>query len=71
MTCATRPLPLPAAGWTAVEIGHQLGRSAEVSQRTYQHLLDAKPGQSRSIEDYMREARDAGAVREKFGAAAW
>jgi integrase len=59
-----------AAGWTAVEIGHQLGHSAEVSQRTYQHLLDAKPGERRSIEDYISEARAADAVREKFGASA-
>jgi len=59
-----------AAGWTAVEIGHQLGHSAEVSQRTYQHLLDAKPGERRAIEDYIAEARAAGAVREKFGAPA-
>jgi integrase len=57
-----------AAGWTAVEIGHQLGHSVEVSQRTYQHLLDAKPGERRSIEDYITEARAAGDVREKFGA---
>lgn len=57
-----------AAGWTAVEIGHQLGHSAEVSQRTYQHLLDAKPGERRSIEDYISEARAGDDVREMFGA---
>jgi integrase len=59
-----------AAGWTAVEIGHQLGHSPEVSQRTYQHLLDAKPGERRSVEDYIAEARAADDVRETFGAAA-
>lgn len=59
-----------AAGWTAVEIGAQLGHSPEVSQRTYQHLLDAKPGERRSVEDYISEARAADAVRETFGAAA-
>lgn len=59
-----------AAGWTAVEIGHQLGHSAEVSQRTYQHLLDTKPGERRSVEDYITEARSGSDVREKFGAGA-
>jgi integrase len=59
-----------AAGWTAVEIGAQLGHSPEVSQRTYQHLLDAKPGERRSVEDYIAEARAADDVRETFGATA-
>lgn len=58
-----------AAGWTAVEIGNQLGHSVEVSQRTYQHLLDAKPGERRSIEEYIAEARASDDVRELFGAA--
>jgi integrase len=57
-----------AAGWTAAEIGQQLGHSPEVSQRIYQHVLDTKPGDRRSIEDYIAEARSAGDVREKFGA---
>lgn len=59
-----------AAGWAAAEIGQQLGHSPEVSQRIYQHVLDTKPGDRRSIEDYIAEARSAGDVREKFGAAA-
>lgn len=46
-----------AAGWTAVEIAHQLGHSPTESQRTYQHLLDSKPGERGSIDDYIREAR--------------
>lgn len=57
-----------AAGWTAAEIGQQLGHSPEVSQRIYQHVLDTKPGERRSIEDYIAEARSPGDVREKFGA---
>ena len=56
-----------AAGWTAVEIGHQLGHSPELSQRTYQHLLDTKPGERRSIEDYINEARGIAPVRDPFG----
>lgn len=62
-----------AAGWTSVEIGHQLGHSPEMSQRTYQHLLDTKPGERRSVEDYIAEARGvaptSGPVRRTFGVA--
>lgn len=57
-----------AAGWTAPEIGQQLGHSPEVSQRIYQHVLDAKPGERRSIEDYIAEARAGSDVRDSFGA---
>lgn len=63
-----------AAGWTHVEVAHQLGHSPEVSMRTYQHLIDAKPGERRSVEDYIREAReiapDADDVLDLFGVAA-
>jgi integrase len=47
-----------AAGWTHVDIAHQLGHSPEVSMRTYQHLLEgARVDERRSIEDYIDEAR--------------
>lgn len=59
-TCATL---CAAAGWTHVEIANQLGHSPEESMRTYQHLIDSKPGERRSIEDYITEAR----VRDSFG----
>lgn len=51
-----------SAGWTAVEISQQLGHSVEVSQGTYQHLLDTKPGERRSIEEYIAEAREGAPV---------
>ncbi len=53
-TCATL---CAAAGWSHVEIAHQLGHSPEESMRTYQHLIDSKPGERRSVEEYIREAR--------------
>ena len=52
-----------AAGWTAAEVGQQLGHSPEVSQRIYQHVLDTKPGDRRSVEEYIGEARCSGSVR--------
>jgi integrase len=61
-TCATL---CAAAGWTHVEIAHQLGHSPEESMRCYQHLLQgSEPGERRSVEDYIREARGVAPERE-------
>lgn len=48
---------MAAAGWTAVEISHQLGHSPTESQRTYQHLIHTDRRDRGSIDDYIREAR--------------
>lgn len=57
-----------ATGWGAVEIAHQLGHSANESQRTYQHVLLADGAAPRkSMEDYIREARGLAPVRDSFG----
>jgi integrase len=46
-----------AAGWNHIEIARQLGHSPQESMRTYQHLIDADPGDRRSVEAYILEAR--------------
>jgi len=48
---------MAAAGWTAVEIAHQLGHSPTESQRTYQHILETKNRERRSLDAFIREAR--------------
>jgi integrase len=50
------------AGWTADEIAHQLGNGTDVVNKVYRHMLDAAPRpeqERRSIDDYIRQARDA------------
>lgn len=48
---------MAAAGWTAVEISHQLGHSPTESQKTYQHMIHTDRRDRGSIDDYIREAR--------------
>lgn len=49
---------MAAAGWSVVEIAHQLGHSPTESQKTYQHLIEADRDRPRlSIDGYIREAR--------------
>lgn len=55
-----------AAGWTAVEIAHQLGHSPTESQRTYQHLIQSDSRERGSVNDYIREARGLAPVRDSF-----
>jgi integrase len=56
---------MAAAGWTAVEIAHQLGHSPTESQKTYQHLIQTDRRDRGSIDDYIREAR--GLAPERVG----
>lgn len=57
-----------AAGWTAVEIAHQLGHSPTESQRTYQHLIhETPPVRRRSVDDYIRQARGLAPVTAQEG----
>ena len=55
---------MAAAGWTAVEIAHQLGHSPTESQKTYQHLIHTDRRDRGSIDDYIREARGMAPVRD-------
>lgn len=58
---------MAAAGWTAVEIAHQLGHSPTESQKTYQHLIHIDRRDRGSIDGYIREARGLASVRDSFG----
>lgn len=58
---------MAAAGWTAVEIAHQLGHSPTESQKTYQHLIHTDRRDRGSIDDYIREARGLAPVRDSSG----
>lgn len=58
---------MAAAGWSAVEIAHQLGHSPTESQRTYQHILETKSRERGSLDAFIREARGlAPAVRDEI-----
>jgi integrase len=57
-----------ASGWTAVEIGAQLGHSPTVSQSIYQHLIhETPPEQRQSVDDYIRQARGLAPVETEEG----
>jgi len=56
---------MAAAGWSAVEIAHQLGHSPSESQRTYQHMIHTDRRDRGSIDDYIREARGMAPERTK------
>jgi integrase len=57
-----------ACGWSAVEIGNQLGHSPTESQRTYQHLIITDGNSPRkTVDDYIREARGLAPARKRSG----